>query len=221
MKKILIQHITGSWMNIFVPIQSMIETLKGIFNLRSAEENLLIAAKADQEERNKIISKDISDIEKLLESQDATPTRTHVITRNRKRLEDIARFAHDGKKLSLGIESYDSPHDYPFEMVLRNLQWLVEFVLQDLNSKTILPKEIEKGGYWSGRTKGVWTEKEIRNLPFDWAVSAIICFYQAAEKKNTSSSCSNEKGVITSKELVECVKIVRLGSVDAYLASID
>ena len=190
------------------------EAVRLLFPAPDVEKILRGAIKTKQEDRNKAVRDNLSDIETFLESQDGVPTRAQVIKRCTERLNDLAKFAHEGVKAHTGIGSYDSPRDYPLIITLRNMEYDTDAVITTLASRDIHPGEITKDSGWYGvREKGMWTEQEVRSLSFDWVTSAIVRYYESAE------SSEKKKGVINAAEFKECVEIVRHGSIEVYLAS--
>lgn len=188
----------------------------------TAEEALIKASKVTQEKRNKIVEKHLEKISRFLDSEDAVPTQTQVVSRTKKQLKELVDTVYSGKKPSIEIGGYGGSYDYPLKLVLIILQSHVRFILDELEARDISPKEIaKKSSYHERREKGSWSKKEIQNIPMDWVKSAIILYYTANENRGKDdNSCFKEKGVISAKELKESEKIIKLGNVQEYLYSL-
>ena len=186
---------------------------------KTTEEALIEAKKSLQEKRGKIVENNLKKISEFLESEDAIPTRTQILSRNKKNLEKLTETVYGGKKPHNGIGGYGRDCDYPMELALIVIQHYTNSVLKALDQRKISPKEIDKECYGK-REGGKWTTELIKNIPLDWVKSAIVTYYNASEKRGKDDSCSKEDGVISASELKECVKIVEIGNVQKYLDSL-
>lgn len=183
---------------------------------KSAETLLEEASKMPQEKRNKVIRKNLDKIQPFLDSQDEVPTRTQVLKRNQARIDAFSKFVHEGVKPEVKMGWCEVSHDYPLATILMVMQERAEQIITELKERDIEAKELVKSSSWDStpREKGDWTFDEIRQLPFDWVVSAIVRYHGEGEKKK----CDRESLVITASEMRECANIVKAGSIEAHFA---
>lgn len=181
---------------------------------KEPEEILNEATKATQEKSYGIVKNNLDILQAYLSEPERAPTKFQMIQNSEKRLENLVAVIKSGQKPGLSL-GYNAPVTRPLLLVLFLIRREIEAIFCDLGKYDIHISALKKGYYaremYGYVAPSMWSEKEVRNLPFLW-LNNVILYTHEMNGKNAQERNKVFEKLPTQEELTQAFGMLRSGT---------